>query len=248
MNDHDLATEPERLTVDGPCRVVRARRRTCRWCAEPTAGAWACRHCTVHHRYAGTADVVVPLSYAVAGTEWSRMLRDYKDHPARRRRLACTAALTRVVELALSTHERCVEAAAGRPVDVRTVIPSLTWRPGVHPFTAVVRNTGTSVTELLVGAASATCHRAVDPDKFVVLDDDAVTGRHVVVLDDIWTTGSNAQSAALALRRAGADAVSIVVVSRRLNPAYPPTKAFLARHLLGGLDLRCCPVTGGRCP
>lgn len=247
MNDYDPPPELGRRASDGVYRVVRSPRRTCRWCAEPTAGAWACRHCTAHHRSLGAADVVVPLTYAIAGTEWSRTLRHYKDHPSRRRRGECAAELTGVVESALPQHHRCVGAVVGLPVDVTTVIPSLTWRAGVHPFATVVRHAGTPVSELLAPAASATCHRTVDSTKFVVLDAEVITGRHVLVLDDLWTTGSTAQSAALALKRAGAAAVSIVVVGRWLNPQYLPTKVFLGRHLAHDV-VGCCPVTGGGCP
>ena len=247
MEGRDPAITPQRRTNHGFYTVVRAARRTCRWCAEPTAGSWACRHCTDHHRIPGTSGVVVPLTYAIAGTEWSRTLRDYKDHPSQRRRTACAAAMTMLLGSALPVHQRCVASAAGMPIDVQTTIPSLTWRPGAHPFTAVVRGAGLAVRGLLAAAAGATCHRTVDPTKFVVLDVDAVTSRHVLILDDIWTTGSNAQSAALALHAAGASSVSIMVVGRWLNPGYPPTKAFIDRHPTPGADLGFCPVTGDPC-
>ena len=191
--------------------------------------------------------MIVPLTYAIAGTESSRTLRDYKDHPSQRRRTACADAITTLLASALPAHQRCVASAAGLPIDVQTTVPSLTWRPGAHPFTTVVRDAGLPVRGLLAAAAGATCHRAVDPTKFVVLDVDAVTNRHVLVLDDIWTTGSNAQSAALALRAAGAASVSIMVVGRWLNPHYPPTRAFIDRHLFPGVGLEFCPVTGDLC-
>lgn len=248
MNEHDLASAAQRCTTHGFYPVVRAPRRTCRWCAEPTLGLWACRHCTDHHRVVGAAEVIVPLAYAIAGTQASKMLRDYKDHSSRLRRAECATVLTMLLRSTLSTHERCVEAAVGLPIGVRTVIPSLTWRPGAHPFTAVARDTGMAVDELLTGAVSATCHRVVDPTKFVVLDVDAVASRHVLVLDDIWTTGSNAQSAALALRTAGAAAVSVVVVGRWLNPDYPPTKAFMDRYPFSNIGFGSCPVSGDECP
>jgi orotate phosphoribosyltransferase len=39
----------------------------------------------------------------------------------------------------------------------------------------------------------------------------------VLLVDDTWTTGANAQSAAAALKRAGAGAVAAVVIGRHVN-------------------------------
>jgi predicted amidophosphoribosyltransferase len=41
-----------------------------------------------------------------------------------------------------------------------------------------------------------------------------VTGRHVVVVDDILTTGSTANACALRLREAGAAVVGVITVAR----------------------------------
>ena len=69
----------------------------------------------------------------------------------------------------------------------------------------------------------------------------------MLVLDDTWTTGSNAQSAALTLRRAGAAAVSVMVVGRWLNPRFGATARFVA-GLQREYNPDLCPVTGGLCP
>jgi adenine/guanine phosphoribosyltransferase-like PRPP-binding protein len=42
----------------------------------------------------------------------------------------------------------------------------------------------------------------------------------VLLVDDTWTTGSNAQSAAAALKRAGAGPVAALVIGRHLNRGY----------------------------
>jgi orotate phosphoribosyltransferase len=49
-----------------------------------------------------------------------------------------------------------------------------------------------------------------------------VTGWGVLLLDDVYTTGARSQSAASALTLAGALVVAIVVIARRVNPAYKP--------------------------
>jgi hypothetical protein len=210
-------------------------------------GFAACRRCTGHRRIAGVADLIVPLVYAIAGTESAALLRGYKNHPSGAVRLQYTDEITCLVQSVLSRHEDCLAAKIGMPITVRTTIPSLTYRPGIHPFTTVVNASGVTTAEVLVPGPSATCHRIVTADKFAVSSTSAVAGRHVLVLDDLWTTGSNAQSAAVVLRAAGASAISVMVVGRWLNPTYPTTKAFIDRYLHAGFDPRQCPLTGGAC-
>jgi orotate phosphoribosyltransferase len=69
----------------------------------------------------------------------------------------------------------------------------------------------------------------------------------VLILDDTWTTGSNAQAAALAVRRAGAAKVSIMVVARCLSPGYGPTANFIKTRLQQDYDPSSYSVTGGAC-
>ena len=100
----------------------------------------------------------------------------------------------------------------------------------------------------LAAAPDGACDRAISAAKFVLRPTVRLDGHHVLVLDDSWTTGSNAQSAALALRRAGASAVSVLVVGRWLSPRFGRTADFVAARLAGGYDPYTCPVTGSRCP
>jgi len=53
------------------------------------------------------------------------------------------------------------------------------------------------------------------PEKFVVTA--PIEGRSVLLIDDTWTTGASAQSAAAALKAAGASATAAVVIGRHLN-------------------------------
>lgn len=43
---------------------------------------------------------------------------------------------------------------------------------------------------------------------------------NVLLIDDTWTTGANAQSAALALKAAGAGKVGVVVIGRHIREDY----------------------------
>lgn len=85
------------------------------------------------------------------------------------------------------------------------------------------------------------------PENFLVPADSNIP-RHVLLIDDSWVSGSNAQSAASALKHAGVQDVSIFVVSRVLKPTYEATKRFLATSDHRNFDVSICPWTGGMCP
>lgn len=68
-----------------------------------------------------------------------------------------------------------------------------------------------------------------------------------MVIDDTWASDEFTQSAALALREAGASRVSIMVIARWINPDWSPGH-LLKKHLVGDYDPLICPVTGGLCP
>jgi hypothetical protein len=229
--------------------VVRDPGVTCRVCATPVEGFNTCWRCRLDRRASGVADVVAPLSYAIAGTQSAALVRDYKNHPVRAVREADSLIVKQLVFLAISLHERCIAVAAGLPVTLRLTIPSLTSRRGVHPFTNIARELD-AVAEAaqLLPTRDALCDRTIRADKFALAPDVKLAGRHVMVLDDSWTTGSNAQSAALTLRRAGASAVSVMVIGRWLNPSFGPTADFIKTRLTQAYDPRVCPITGGRCP
>jgi len=228
--------------------VVRQPQITCRLCAAPVNGFDRCWRCEQAHRIVGVADVVAPLTYAIAGTQSAALVRDYKNHPARRVRENHSAILKSLLRLGISRHERCICRAAGLPVSCRLVIPSLTSRPGRHPFAELAATINMiSDAVALVPAPDARCDRAIN-DKFVLQPTIRLHRRHVLILDDVWTTGSNAQSAALEVRRTGAAAVSVMVVGRWLSPDRPRTAEFIAQRLNRSYDTGLCPVTGGRCP
>jgi orotate phosphoribosyltransferase len=73
-------------------------------------------------------------------------------------------------------------------------------------------------------------------------------GKHVLILDDTWTTGSRTQSAALLLRQLGARHVSVMAVARWIEPTWSKNQTFLKQHLVADFDPRRCPVTGTVCP
>jgi hypothetical protein len=79
---------------------------------------------------------------------------------------------------------------------------------------------------------------------FSVVDHTSVRGARIVLLDDTYVSGARAQSAAAALRRAGARSTVIIPVGRVLRPDLSGAHAaYLARvRHQGARDDRC-----GRC-
>jgi hypoxanthine-guanine phosphoribosyltransferase len=63
-----------------------------------------------------------------------------------------------------------------------------------------------------------------------------VRDRHVLLVEDTWTSGGNAQSAALTLRRGGAASVTIVALARWLKPEESPIGAFVTSRLTEDYD------------
>jgi hypothetical protein len=207
-----------------------------------------CWRCEQARHIVGVADVVAPLTYAIAGTPSAELVRDYKNHPVRSLRESRSAVINWLVWLGITRHERCIGCAAGLAVSCRLVIPSLTSRPGRHPF-ADLEHAMNAVSDAvtLMPAPDAMCDRVVN-DKFVLAPAARLDREHVLILDDTWTTGSNARPAALAVRRAGAAAVSIMVVGRWLSPDGRVTADVIATRLQRDYDPDICPATGGDCP
>jgi hypothetical protein len=193
------------------------------------------------------ADIVAPLVYAIGGTDSAATLSLYKNHPVRAQREQHAQVIAELLEPAVQLHEKCFVAAAGIPIAVRTVVPSLTYRSGVHPLASIAESIGLRLKPVLIPGRDARCDRRVRVEKFAVKPSE-VADRHVLVIDDVWTTGSNAQSAALALHRAGAAFVSVLVIGRWLSPGSPLTHPFLGARLDTPYDPHICPVTGGCCP
>jgi glutamine phosphoribosylpyrophosphate amidotransferase len=62
----------------------------------------------------------------------------------------------------------------------------------------------------------------------------------VLLIDDSWVSGASAQSAAAALKLAGARRVAIVVLGRHLDPASPRAGQLVAQLRPGPYDPSKC--------
>jgi hypothetical protein len=213
----------------------------CRCCLNLTDGeglGWACRH--GEQRLA----VVVPISYSIGGEGLHRLIVTYKRE-ADRSVPQAVAALAQVCERFLVAHEPCVASAAGLKgvFDRVTTVPSADpMRDLHHPLRRIVGEvceaTRGRYERLLVRSDSVAIPRVYDPARYVPTR--RLAGESVLVVDDMWTSGASAQSAAGALLAAGARCVAAVVLARHLNRSWHNNDASLrALQRLGFSYERC---------
>jgi len=107
--------------------------------------------------------------------------------------------------------------------DSACVVPSSERAPP-HPLVEIldahVIRLATRLEQLLARGPGELGHRRPNVDAFEPTKD--VTGRRVLLVDDVYTTGARAQSAACALERAGARVPAVLVIARRINPEWRP--------------------------
>lgn len=213
----------------------------CRTCFNLTDGythCYACAHSENH------IDVVAPISYSVAREQLHHALASYKrlnGEVARRLTAELAAVLWRHLEL----HEGCIADAGG--VDrfplVTSVPSSDRARDEHHPLRRIVSKlaapTRDRYARLLARTDTDIGPRTFHPDKFEAIRQ--LDGEPVLLIDDTWTTGTSAQSAAATLKRAGSGPVAAVVIGRHLNRAWHENDHRL-RVITGPFDWTRCAL------
>ena len=189
----------------------------CVVCLGPArAGCSRCYQCELHAECApgGLADLVVPVAYAPKGGPHARNLWLYKS--GLQGAGAASAALRLLLLAFLHDHGPCVwrRAALAGPSHL-AVVPSGRGRDGRHPLRKLVAPYLAAPWADLSSRPGASRARDLDPARFAAPRQPGAT---VLLLDDTWTSGASAQSAAMSLRRAGARAVIVVVLGRHLAP------------------------------
>jgi hypothetical protein len=188
----------------------------CARCFNFTAGYQVCYACAHGEP---VLDAMAPISYSVAREQLHHALASYKrlDGDVARRLGAILAA---VLWRFIAGHEACLARAAGvGGFDVVTTVPSGDRsRDERHPLPWIVGElvgpTRDRYERLLVRSEAPVPRREFSPQKFLVT---RPVGGSVLLIDDTWTTGASAQSAAAALRNAGAERTAAVVIGRHLN-------------------------------
>jgi len=192
----------------------------CEVCFTFTEGHSRCFVCAQQN---SALDAVTPISYSVAGGQLHHALAGYKrlgGDVSRRLQVELAAVLWRF----LAGHEACVAREAGtRAFDLITTVPSSSReRDESHPLRAIVgelvQPTRDRYERLLSRSSMPVQERTFDVRKYDVAR--TFAGEAVLLIDDTWTTGSGAQSAAAALREAGAGPVAAVVVGRHVKRGW----------------------------
>ena len=176
-----------------------------------------------------SADAVLPISYSVHGSQLHRALAGYKrlsGHAARQFQLQISAVLWRF--LALEGHEDCLASAAGvEAFETVTTVPSSSRLRDVnHPLRqmvgATVAPTASRFERLLERSSAPVADHEYSAEKFQTRRE--VDGEPILLIDDTWTRGANAQSASAALKEAGAGAVGLRVIGRHVHEDFADNK------------------------
>jgi predicted amidophosphoribosyltransferase len=186
--------------------------------------------------------LVVPVSLAATGASpLYRVLRAYKDTglPGELRAVQVMR-VARLVGAFLLAHGGCIARAAGGGWDCIVTVPSSSARRGEHPLLEVARRIaggpGAVLDALRRGPARIGHLEASDAGYLA----GAVAGRRVLLLDDTWTSGARAQSAASALALAGAVVVAVVPAARLVRPAYLDGSPYWQRQRRCRFDPATC--------
>jgi len=223
---------------------------TCAVCRRPLdPGATAlCPPCASAERTWSTrlSDRTGFITYAGISDQSTRLMYGYKAQAPVPEH---TRMMTLLLVVALKAHARCPAVLAEAPVTRWCTVPSLSRRGGRHPLNAIVSGIARGGELRLEPGPDVDPFRArdIDASHFAVPPLDP--GQHVLLIDDTWTSGGHAQSAAAALKVSGASQVSTLVVARWLRSDYPATAAlWRSRIATSTYRTGTCPWTSGGCP
>lgn len=189
----------------------------------PTCRSWLntseglCNNCCqVREELARPVDQIIPISLYKKPSDLRDWLKYYKPNdeavePSYRENIGI------VLGRYLLEHGEALRNYLDGFDDV-CVVPSST-RPGQHVLSELYSEWKPDGfpewSQLLVRGTGKVGHRQMSDDAFVVSGD--VNDHRILLLDDVYTTGGTAQSAASALRLAGAEVPAILVIARRIN-------------------------------
>ncbi len=220
--------------------------RRCYACTQVRQAIQACTQLghSIQACAGASIDVVAPISYSVAHEQLHHALAAYKragGEVARQLSRQLAAVLWRY----LAAHEQCVARAAGvSSFDLVATVPSGDLaRDDGHPLRwivgEVVEPTRDRHRRVLRRSGVAVGAHTFDPQKYLAAV--GLNGQSVLLIDDTWTTGANAHSAAAALRAAESGPVAVVVIGRHLNRGWHENDRRL-RGISGPFDWSGCTL------
>lgn len=218
----------------------------CRVChGSPNPGFSTCYSCSqVMGQVSRPCERVVPVSLYEIPSQLYNELADYKrsSNPAIRNQSSL-----KVVSILchfLGRHRACIAGAAGGDWSIITGVPSTKSTTGEHALVKALRRVPSTFAEyedLLARGSSAIGHNQASDTGYIARR--SLTGERVLLIDDTFTSGARAQSAASSLALAGAEVVAIVVVGRVFKPAWSDTtRSFWVDRLAQPFDFDTCCV------
>ena len=189
-------------------------------------------------------DAVAPISYSVGRERLHHALAGYKRLPPSFAR-SLRSELATILGRYLDRHEHCLARSARVPsFDLVTSVPSgERHRDREHPLRSIVTTAlgpaAARYERLLCRSSFDSGDREYDFLKYLAVR--PLDGEAVLLVDDTWTTGANAQSAGAALKAAGAGTVAAVAIGRHVNRDWHDNDRRL-RALAGPFDWSRCAL------
>jgi predicted amidophosphoribosyltransferase len=171
----------------------------------------------------GRLDAVVPITYSEHLGQVHDALRGYKDG-VRQVRAYAAPRLNGILWRFTSVHERCVATEADVDgFEIVTTVPSSTptaddQRSSLRDIVQACGPLQDRFERVLRATGEAQPGREYDERRYAA--ERTLDGENVLLIDDTWTRGGHAQSAAHALKEAGAGAVGLVVIGRHVRPEW----------------------------
>lgn len=188
----------------------------------PAPGFLLCYSCGQSARQVSRpCQLVVPISLYAIPSQLHHYLRHYKSGVYPRQQQEFSLKVVSLLCHFLGRHHHCIEAQAGRNWNVITTVPSTGGRSGEHPLVSALRQVPSvfqSYEQLLEPTSEPLGHNRASDAGFRPsgrLDD-----ARVLLIDDTFTSGARAQSAASVLNNAGADVVAIVPIGRVIDSTW----------------------------
>lgn len=239
----------------------------CNVCRGPAPASGICSRCAANRQAldGATCDHTFFLAYADGQnrdgrSQSAQTVRGYKEgNPPPKRNVDDMHLLTNT---STGLHDDCMrEAEGGADWDAATFVPSRKQRAGLHPVAGIARNIARlladdparggpyRITRLLLEPGPVEAPRAADAGRFSVPDDarPVIEGRRVLLIDDTWATGGSIQSAAAALKAAGAASVTGLCVARWLSWDWDSHVPLLKQVTAAPYDPFRCIAFNRRC-
>lgn len=236
-----MVLKPDHLTPILPLQAG-----VCSLCRGWSPWSDMCEKCRVGSSlFDGIGEVpkVLPLALAVPWNALAERLWNYKHSGSVGEQSVYSEDLAGIVARYAYRHLGCLQRAAGiRQFDSVTWVPSGTAREGAHPLQRVLSMSGhpfaTYAEDLLDATVSGPNDRRFDRRRFRARP--SSSGHSVLLVDDTWTSGSSALSAAASLLSAGAPEVAILVLGRWFKPDWSEGHRYLSCATSLGFDVGSC--------